>query len=534
MKESKRFGHRLIGSFCAMAVLFLATAVRVADLTADKTLLAAGEKETTYRLPLYSCRGTIYDTAGLALTETASARRCILPPNEKGVAAAEELLTGSDREAALDRLENGYPTTVYLGDRALPLGAVEYYQPVRYGGNLARHLIGYVDASGHGVGGLEEAWDDLLYTDSGTEALFSVTATGKILPERETVVREGTPGGRLRLTVNRSLQSCAEEVMNEVTVGAMVITEAETGKIRALVSRPTFDPNHPDAYLNRENAPFLNRAFCRYNVGSVFKSLVAGVALDEGADETGTVTCNGELLVENHLFHCHEEAGHGTVSMPLALAQSCNVYFYRLIQTISPAAVLEAGIRCGFTGKVTVGGLTGDEGILPSEETLRSAAARCNFVIGQGQTMLTPLHLARLYGAIVNGGIAKELSLIEEINRETVKNEGAYSVLFSSRSADRIKQFLVDAVSVGTGLRAKPKAAVTVGGKTATAQTGVFVGGNRQLVGWYCGFAEIEGVSYVITLVREGVTSGASDCAPLFAETVDKMANFLQNRASHR
>lgn len=524
--NSSVFSARLVGCYALILVFFFLGVVRVGVLTADRDLAAAADRQDRYRMPLYTCRGEIVDTEGRPLTDTAYERRCILLPDERGMAAAEALTDEKTRGETLAVLREGRPATVPLAEDALlPVGATEYYRPIRYATASCCHLLGYADGAGHGVSGIEKGMEDYLFSDSETAAYFLRTATGKILSDSEVTVEEGHRGDTVKLTVDRAIQRAAEETMSEVDRGAALVIEAASGRIRALVSRPVYCGEYAASALRASDSPLVNRALSLYNVGSVFKLLIGTALLDGGIDPAETVTCRGALSVGGRVFHCHEEAGHGAVGLRDALAESCNCYFYTKTGTLGAAPILNAARLCGMDRAVTVPGYAETAaGKLPNEPL--TAAALCNLAIGQGDLMLTPFHLAALYATAVNGGWYRSPTLVEEVcGRESPYGAvGALHEVTSAATASRLRDDLVYALSHGTGLRAAPDAAVTAGGKTATAQTGWLKEEKSVLNGWYCGFVTTARASYVICIVREDVTSGATDCAPLFARLAEGIA----------
>ena len=163
-------------------------------------------------------------------------------------------------------------------------------------------------------------------------------------------------------------------------------------------------------------------------------------------------------------------------------------------------------------------------GNLPDESSLNAAAAVCNLAIGQGELLASPIALLNLYSAIANGGVYPMPTVVE------TGEESPYCYAMSEEAANLLKEYLINAQDQGTGRNAKPKNSMISGGKTATAQTGRYSENKEILIGWYCGFAEIGNQKYTITILREEVSSGASDCAPLFAEICDGIYSIFYSK----
>ena len=143
------------------------------------------------------------------------------------------------------------------------LGVRCYAVPRRYAAApLAEHLIGYLDGEGRGAAGLEAALDDILSTGGQDILRCAVTAQGRLRRGSEPVLEKASAAARgVRLTLSRSIQRAAEGVAAEsMATGCILILEAGSGKVRACVSRPGFDPAHVAASLTAPDSPLLNRA----------------------------------------------------------------------------------------------------------------------------------------------------------------------------------------------------------------------------------------------------------------------------------
>lgn len=541
MKQMKHYGKahnfslRTAAAFSLFALCMLAAAVRVAAVASNTGYGEAAAEQSSYSVVLYSGRGTVYDCKGRRLTDRSSARSCVLPPNEDGIRAATRLLSGKELSNALERLLSGFPTTAFLGTAELPEGTVEYFSPIRYSDSLCCHILGYTDGEGRGVCGVERAFDEALSSTSPARLSFALSATGSILTGLGTERGEEQGGGSVYLTIDRDIQELTEQVMSGTERGCAMVLEAETGKLRAMCSRPCFTGGAESELLNDGSAPLLNRALSRYSVGSVFKLCVAMAAIELGIEPSTEFECCGEYVtVSGRSFACHERSGHGMLDMKAAFAESCNVYFYNLAAAVGKERLLEAAKRCGFTAGLELDScLTVPSGRLPDISELSSEAALCNFSIGQGEISLTPLAVASFYSAAVNRGSYITPRLVEAVEKdgaglEYSKSGGTVNRVTDTETAAVLRELLEYAMTHGTGVRARPESAeLLAGGKTATAQTGRRDGERSILDGWYCGFVELYGKRYVICVVCEDVSSGASDCAPLFSKIADGLCDIL-------
>ena len=144
----------------------------------------------------------------------------------------------------------------------------------------------------------------------------------------------------LDIDIQRLVENCLDRCGLEC--GAAVVLDVDTGEIKAAASRPVIDANNLTNSLKSPNSPFINRAYTSYSVGSVFKPLVAAVALENGLSPGLTFRCDGSVSTGGVVFNCHKEEGHGVVDMRAAIMDSCNVYFINLAQKIDPAVLLSA------------------------------------------------------------------------------------------------------------------------------------------------------------------------------------------------
>ena len=311
-------------------------------------------------------------------------------------------------------------------------------------------------------------------------------------------------GNIVRLNLDARIQQAAEEEMGEYA-GAVVVLDANTGAILAMVSKPSFDPNvFVSTGTNRERIellhdpdhPLLNRALQAYPPGSTFKIIMAYAALNEGVLSPETrFTCKGSFRL-GRTFRCWKDTGHGSLNIVEALAYSCDVFFYNVGLELGADCIAKYARMFGL-GRPTGIELRGEaQGIVPSPEwkrrTFRAASDKrwydgetLNTAIGQGYMLVTPLQLARAYAALVNGGRLMRPYLInrvltpeggEVLFEQEPSQEGAIT---NDEALKLIEEGLRQAIYArkpffGTGWRAKNKV-VSLIGKTGTAQVVSFV-----------------------------------------------------------
>ena len=515
---------RALSVMLGLTVMFVVCAARIYTVATDEKLSAAAAKQSTRVKRISDVRGTVFDVNGIPLTNAEKKNVTVIFPNEKGAIAASKLLSGEELERALETLRNG---TLVVVDKVLGFdtdGAVTLSVPERYTGLLS-HVIGYTDGSGHGVCGVEKGFDSLLYSKNGIEFSYSTDSNGRMIEGMGWSVEQDSNEASVTLTIDSRLQSLAERAMQGLGRGAVVIMDAKTAEIRALVSTPSFSYDDLQSSLEATDSPFINRALCSYNVGSVFKPLVAAAAIENGLADY-KYTCCGVITVDGKDFRCNSSQGHGEVDMSEALAKSCNTYFYNLALELGAEDVFDMASGFKFDSELELGGdIVAESGKLPQKHTLESSkAALLNLSIGQGELMVTPVAMSLLYVSIVSGGKYRLPTIVKsycENGEETHISASPPTVVMKESTAELLKKYLMTALKSGTGSSAYVDG-IVAGGKTGTAQTG-WKDGNRSILnGWFCGFFEGEN-DYVITVVREDVTSGSNDCAPIFKTVTEEM-----------
>ncbi|MBR6741558.1 MAG: hypothetical protein IKL93_02310, partial [Clostridia bacterium] len=326
-------------------------------------------------------------------------------------------------------------------------------------------------------------------------------------------------------TINVNIQKVAEQAANHLELGAVVVAEAKTSKIRAIVSRPDFTTSTIKEILNDKTTPLFNRALGSYNVGSVFKPCVAAGAIENRLNNFAH-NCTGSVKIIDRTFHCHEKTGHKLISLENAIAQSCNTYFFELGFKVGSELILKFANILNFGKSIRIcDNIATAKGTLPTKETLENKAHLANFSIGQGSFTASPVSMLPLYTAIANGGEYFMPTIIESTIKNGIEskfNVGFPTKAFSAETATKLKDALALVIEKGTGTKAKPTT-VLAGGKTATAQTGKKVNGKEIISSWFCGFFPLEDPKYVVIVFSEDTTKQTKSCAEIFAEIADKI-----------
>ncbi len=397
----------------------------------------------------------------------------------------------------------------------------------RYTDSCALHIIGYTDYLGNGVDGIEKYYNETLLKCGGTLSTgYSADAQNRLLAGEAIEIRdEGYyDSDGIVLTVDRDIQLICENALknNNVTKGAVIVLDTQNGSILACASAPCYDRSNMEKYINDEDSPFLNRGFCAYPVGSVFK-LVTTLSALENNISLPSYTCTGKIEKSKNIFNCNKQEGHGTIDLNEAVAQSCNPYFIELGTRTGAEKLLHTAEIAGFGKATDLGnGYFTDGGILPEKEELNSDAAIGNFAFGQGKFTATPLQVATFMNTVANNGIYKEPYLIKGF----VNSDGAFSPeatateyrIFKKSSCEILKTAMKNTTKNGTGKVAFTSLFDSCT-KTATAQSGQYDENGREIkICWFAGFFPAANPRYTICVMKEDGVSGSSDCGPVFKE----------------
>ncbi len=528
---------RSVGAFAFLLLMLGALVFKLYYITQIDLLAQVAERQSSYGVLVATTRGEIFDANFTPLVDNESERLAVVTP---GAQAAMTIMQSMRNKEEMDQLSallaSGHPflypvkNNNWTGDGITIFDVTQRYSADQ----LAVHLVGYLDGN-HETGqtGIEAAYNDKLNQMGGSlKVRYKMDAAGQVFGQLTPEVvdtRPSQPGGVV-LTIDKEMQKIVEQAATKmIQKGAVAVMDINSGDIKALVSLPDYDPNNVAKSLDDENAPFINRAFSPYNVGSTFKLVVAAAALEEGYSPTlYNYECTGVIDIDGVEFHCHNRDGHGPMNMERAIAQSCNTYFINLAQKVGSPAIVSMAQRLGFgSGTELAPSLGSQQGNLPTISELSGSGALANIGFGQGDLMATPLQIAQMVAAIANGGNSITPHLVKGFTTdgETLSEIApayAQSRAMSPETAQILKEFMVHTVEVGSGINAKPQSG-GAGGKTGSAQTGTYKGEEEIVHAWFAGFFPAEAPKYCIVVLNEGMDSGGNFAAPVFKEIVDQI-----------
>ena len=331
-------------------------------------------------------------------------------------------------------------------------------------------------------------------------------------------------GDNVITTIRYDLQEAAYKALGNYD-GAVVVMEPSTGKILAMVSKPTYNPNtiEEDWESLQEGSALYNRATQGlYAPGSVFKimTLLAYIESNPDALEDYSYECTGKITIDNKTIQCASGKKHGTVDLQTSFAKSCNTSFVNMMQHIDSSKLKELCETALFNQSLPIAFESSISSFTLSNND--ENALKMDTAIGQGKTLVSPLHMAMLASAICNDGIAMRPYMVEKIENykgvlveETRAKE--YKTIFNASQIEVLSEFMRTTVENGTASRLN-KDAYLAYGKTGTAQT---TSDLDKTNAWFIGYAEAEGKELAIAVIVEDSGSGSSYAVPIAEKIFD-------------
>lgn len=525
--------RRALICFVMCIVLFFVSVMRVATVSTTD-FSEVHKTQNGVRLKIGDSRGTIFDCNGARLTNQEERIIASVAPTPRAVTAISQVLDGKELESVLERLKSGKPVICEV-PKKIDCDGIICTKIFTDNNTPSRHIIGYTDGDRKGVSGIEKAYDSILYCENDVTVFYNTDAKGRVLEgiEPELINPNYALTSSVTSTLDINIQEIAEKYAKNLEKGAIIVADAQNSKIRASVSRPSFDRHNVEIYLDSESSPLLNRAINAYNVGSVFKPCVAAAGIENNKGDF-VYTCTGSCEIIDRYFKCHKLSGHGFLDLNGGIAHSCNTFFYNFAFNIGGEEIYNYAKKLSFSQSLKIcDGIKTAKGSLPEKESLNNIAFLANFSIGQGELLLSPISIVTLYSAIASGGEYYIPSVIEETNKNGEKeiyDIGAPTKVFKDKTASLLREYLKSVLEEGTGELAKPKT-VSAAGKTATAQTGKYRDGIEISESWFCGFFPADNPKYVVIVFSEDDKKQKLTCSQIFSNIADDITALkIKNR----
>jgi cell division protein FtsI (penicillin-binding protein 3) len=363
-------------------------------------------------------------------------------------------------------------------------------------GEISAHVVGFTNVDDKGIEGVERVYDELLTGVDGNKK-YRKDAKGRkieILSEKSS-----TQPKDIVLSIDQRIQAIAYKELKgavkafKATSGSVVVTNARTGEVLALVNSPSFNPN------NRRNTAihrFRNRAITDfYEPGSTLKPLTALTALEFGSAKANSIIDTSPGWMRLGGRRVSDPINRGKLSITDILVHSSNMGTTKLALSVPKEYLLDKFFEAGF-GEETGIGLVGESSGIMHDRQRWSKFELATLSWGHG-VAATPLQLAKFYSILANGGVKKPLTIIKKGTIDTLPVDDER--VFSQKSSQDIVAMLENVVNDHT-----PNAKVDgyrVGGKTGTAIKAFAGSYGNDYVGLFAGMAPISNPEIVVVVV---------------------------------
>ncbi|MFA7265595.1 MAG: penicillin-binding protein 2 [Candidatus Nanopelagicales bacterium] len=563
--------HRLRALLLCALFVFSLFAARLVDLQIVRgdAVAQVAQNSRMVKVVQPAERGKIYDATGIALAQSVPARDITADPyliddpaeyaaklspvvgipEATLIASMQRSTNQSGKEVRFAYLARKVTLEKWDAIKGLKLPGL-YSEPaslrVYPSGSLAANVLGYTNANGDGVAGIEAKFNEELAGVDGSKT-YERSATGGEIPTGTGNEIDPQPGSSYQLTINRDLQWVAQQQINAsvkrfaAESATVVVMDSKTQRILALAQAPTSDPNDvskrdPEHLKNHS----VEQAF---DPGSTGKVMTMAAVLEEGAAEPDTVFDVPNRLPRKNgdgKFQFRDDVDHPFYKMTLAgvLAQSSNIGTIQAAELIGAQKQYEYLKKFGFGSFTGLGLPTENPGELPPVEKWGDLTFP-NVAYGQGYST-NAVQMASAFATIANGGVRVTPRIIDakidpDGNVERMP-EGESTRVVSEETTKKLIPMMEQVVSdAGTA----PVAAIDgyrVAGKTGTAQlydpeANGGKGGYRGYVASFIGLAPADDPRLVVAVItrdpkREyfgGVTGG-----PVFKAVMSSALQMMQ------
>ncbi|MBM7619218.1 penicillin-binding protein [Bacillus tianshenii] len=485
-------------------------------------------------------RGEILDSEGNPMAQNAEVSEIGVVPGEFDEAASLSVLAGiinMDEEYIKSRYTLSWakpdyvmPVKKFLLDDEETVNKAEAIPGVRVSrvkdriypyGEAAAHLIGYIGevsaedleklegyAPGDKVGkrGLEQLLEERLRAQNG-EKIYLEKEDGSTIDIVETPAQDGE---NVQVTINAAMQQKLYETLKEES-GIAAVVEPNSGKVRSLVSLPSFNPNdyvlgitsqQREALENNPEKPTVNRFSYTYSPGSTMKLITSVIGLEnESLDPNKTYDINTKEWKKDESwgnYTINRVYGNDTkVDLESGLKFSDNIYFAQVGLAIGEEKFIEGLEKLGVGEALpftypTVKSQISNSGTLDGEILLADTA------YGQGEFLLNIVHLASIYGGVINNGNMMQPLLLEEESEKVWKEN-----IVSEEQAKMLQISLRKIVTEGSSQKANIPGR-EMAGKTGTAEIKMEQGTTGTENGWFVSYDQ-QDPTMLTAMMIEGV-----------------------------
>lgn len=537
--------HKPAAAFRLVSVMFVLMIItvillwRAVDLHVVRKSFLQDQGDARYLrvVPLAAHRGMITDRHGEPLAISTPVDSVWVNPAEFATASHDwpklaELLKLDLQELAGTVMQRKGKEFVYikrhvapeLANRVMNLGIPgvslqrEYhrYYPM---GEVAAHVVGFTNIDDQGQEGLELAYDKWLRGEEGSQRVIR-DRLGRIIKHVE-LLKKPQSGKNLALSIDRRLQYLAYRELkravfsNKAKSGSAVILDVQTGEVLAMVNQPSYNPNNRE---NLRSETMRNRAVTDvFEPGSTIKPFTLAAALQSGKYGANSMvdTSPGYYRVSGNMIR--DSRNYGRITLAKVIQKSSNVGASKIALSLEPKTIWHMHVRLGF-GTVTSSGFPGEaNGLLKPAANWREIE-QATMAFGYGLSV-TPLQLARAYGAIAADGMIKPVSFVRV--DKPVKGERVIDAAVARTMLHMLEKVTSDG---GTGTRAGITG-YRVAGKTGTVKKAVAGGySDEKYISVFAGIAPVSNPRIVmVVMVNEPAGKnyyGGQVAAPVFSRVM--------------
>ena len=378
--------------------------------------------------------------------------------------------------------------------------------------NIFAHVIGYYDK---GRTGLEYSYNSYMLTST-------INPVTKAVEELE---GKKNPGDSLVTTLDVNMQKCAYQALGSKK-GAVIAMEPDTGAILAMVSKPDYNPNTivkdwTKLNMDEDNSPLLNRATQGlYPPGSTFKTLTLLEYIRENGNYNDySFKCKGQINIDNYKMNCHNKKAHGMQDIKQAFANSCNSAFadiglsldIKSFRATCRSLLFNTELPFEFQYKQS-------SFALKKKDSKGEIMQTC---IGQGRTLITPLHSLLIISSFANGGYIVAPYIADKMVNDSGNTVRDFSYakktqVISQEDNEFMNECLREVVTSGTAASLSGKS-YNVYGKTGTAE----YDSSGKSHAWFIGYAEKDGKKVAVSIIVEGAGTGSDYAVPIAGKLFD-------------
>ena len=539
----KAWRHYFVLFFFAAAVLALSSRVVFLGVSERDFLQQEGDARSIRKESIPALRGVIYDRNGEALAVSTPVNAVSTNPRKAKYSDAQyaamadvlgttsaalqhQISTNADKQFVYLKRHAGWDLSQRLRGLNLPhLELRPEYRRYYPAAEIAAHVTGLTDIDDQGIEGVELAFERNLRGEPGAKVVLkdrlgnSIRDLDYLAPPRFGQDVNLSIDLRLQYIAYRELKSAVQ--VHRAQSASLVMADARTGEILALVNQPSYNPNDIAGQL----AGMRNRSVTdAYEPGSTVKPFTALAALESGRYDMASEidTAPGFFRVGGKLIQ--DPVNRATISLAEAIQKSSQVATAKIALGLDEQAVFEVLARAGL-GDFVSSGLPGEVMGRFDNSQLRYPVVRATLAYGYGLSV-TPLQLTRAYLTLASGGRRMPLSILK--HDRLVEAEQVFE---PDNVSDVLAMMELATARAGTAAKAAVPG-YRVAGKTGTARlVGEEGYDDERHVAWFAGIVPVSDPRLVmVVLVNEpssGVNSGGGVAAPIFGRVAERSVRLM-------